>query len=110
MMVKARAKKEGKQVSEVKQRIITPAMIGKVSPFCSFYLPILFIPLDRVFKFLASNYGSLSGTKFKETMDNSYDNQMNLTEEGIGKLKQIFNTILIKEIARTYKIPSEVSI
>ncbi len=66
--------------------------------------------LDRVFKFLASNYGSISGTKFKEIMDTQVDKHNNLTEEAISKLKSTFNTILIKEIARTYKVPNAVSL
>ena len=58
---------------------------------------------------MASNYGSMSGTKFKEVMDTCVDKHNNLTEEGISKLKSVFNTILIKEIAKTYKVPNAVS-
>ena len=66
--------------------------------------------LDCIFKFVASNYGSLSGSKFKTAIEESYDFEGNLTDDGFAKVKEIFNTILIKEIAKTYKVPNNVSL
>lgn len=59
--------------------------------------------IDRIYKYLTANYGSLSGTKFKMSIEEQEGG--GLTSEGRSKLKDIFNQIMQKEIARTYKIP-----
>ena len=64
---------------------------------------------DRIYKFVASNYGAINGTKFKETLENAYDNEANLTDEGKAKVKEFFITIMQREISRAYKTPNEVS-
>ena len=74
-----------------------------VTPCCLFVSPLA----ERIFKFVAANYGALSGTKFKNTIDEAYDQEGNLTEEGRVKVKEIFTMILQKEIARTYKVPND---
>ena len=63
--------------------------------------------LERIFKFVAANYGALSGTNFKNTISEAYDHEGNLTEEGRAKVKEIFTMILQREIARTYKVPND---
>ena len=62
-----------------------------------------------MYKFVSANYGALSGNKFKTTMDQSLDDEANLTDEGKAKIKETFIVILQKEIAKTYKIPNNVS-
>ena len=56
---------------------------------------------------MAANYGALSGTKFKNAIDEAYDQEGNLTDEGRAKVKEIFTMILQREIARTYKVPND---
>lgn len=54
--------------------------------------------IERIYKFLAANYGSLSGTKFKMSLDQHASGAEGLTEDARAKLKDVFNQILQKEI------------
>ena len=58
---------------------------------------------------MSANYGALSGNKFKTAVEASYDPDGKLTEAGHAKFKEIFNTILVREISKTYKTPNAVS-
>ena len=62
---------------------------------------------DRIYKFVGSNYGTLSSNKFKAAVDQAYDHEGNFTEEGRSKVKEIFILILQREISKTYKIPND---
>ena len=57
---------------------------------------------------MSANYGALSGTKFRQTIDESQDEMGALTDQGKVKVKEIFNQILIKEIVKAYRIPNAV--
>ena len=59
---------------------------------------------------MSANYGALSGTKFRQTIDESMDENGALTEQGKGKVKEIFNQILVKEIVKAYRFPNAVSL
>ena len=61
---------------------------------------------DRIYKFVGSNYGTLASNKFKSAIDDAYDHQGNMTEEGRTRVKEIFIQILQREISKTYKIPN----
>ena len=63
---------------------------------------------ERIAKFVGSNYGTFSSNQFKSAIDESYDREGNLTEEGRVKIKDMFLIIMQKEIAKTYKIPNNV--
>ena len=61
---------------------------------------------DRIYKFVGSNYGTVASNKFKTAIDDAYDHQGNMTEEGRTRVKEIFIQILQREISKTYKIPN----
>ena len=65
--------------------------------------------LERIYTFVSSNYGAQSGKKFKDAIEEAYDQNGMLTEAGREKVKEIFIVILQREIAKTYKIPNNVS-
>ena len=65
--------------------------------------------LDRIYKFVSQNYGAMSGTKFRQALDEGRDAEGRLTDEARNKLKEMFQQILTKEIVKTYKIPNAVS-
>ena len=51
----------------------------------------MFMLVERIYKFLASNYGILSGNKFRMTIDEAKDKQTGaITHEGRTKLKDVF--------------------
>ena len=51
----------------------------------------------------------MSGTKFRQALDEGRDAEGRLTDEARNKLKEMFQQILTKEIVKTYKIPNAVS-
>ena len=61
---------------------------------------------DRIYKFVGSNYGTVASNKFKSAVDDAYDHQGAMTEEGRARVKEIFIQILQREISKTYKIPN----
>ena len=61
---------------------------------------------DRIYKFVGSNYGTVASNKFKSAIDDAYDHQGNMTEEGRTRVKEIFIQILQREISKTYKVPN----
>ena len=70
---------------------------------------ILFVT-ERIYKFVGSNYGTLSSNKFRDAVNSAYDLEGNLTDEGRSKVKDMFLVILQREINKTYKVPNAVSI
>ena len=50
----------------------------------------LIVNLDRIYKFLSSNYSSVSGTKFRNTVDEGRDEQGKLNPEARAKVKEMF--------------------
>ena len=63
--------------------------------------------VDRIYKFIGSNYGTVASTKFRRTIDEAHDTHGMITEEGRLKVKEIFIQILQREINKTYKVPNQ---